>query len=280
MNRRTTITMLLATGVVGAAGALGCSRRPAPTTPRWLSLSPQITETAFALGAPLVGVSSFCALPPEAKALPSAGTALTPDLEAIVELGPTGILVEGAKSVDVARLSKLATVEALPWLTAPQVVASIRRMGALLGVEAEATALADRFAKTLGGEPADDAPRVLLALAGPDLGRGSLWYLQPESLHGRALAAAGFRNAAPGPVEGPPQMSLERLIELDPDIIFVLAAQPLDAAAQGRMASAFAEIEPLTAAREGRVHVLAGPEVLSTGPSILDLPARITAVAK
>ncbi len=276
MNRRTTIRALAAWGLLGAC----TGRSPAPVTPRWLSLSPQITETAFALGAALVGRSTFCVLPPEAERLPRAGTALTPDLEAIVALGPTGILVGGAKSIDVDRLAKLAPVEVLPWLTHAEVVSSIRRLGKVLEVRLAADALARRFETTLSGDPPSDAPRVLLALAGADLGRGTLWYIKPASLHGAALAAAGFRNAVDGPVQGPPQMSLEQLIDLDPDVIVILSAQELDEAAQQRTKSAFAAIEPLAAARAGRIAVLHGPTTLSTGPSILDFPARLAAVAK
>ncbi|MEM6929002.1 MAG: ABC transporter substrate-binding protein, partial [Myxococcota bacterium] len=148
------------------------------------------------------------------------------------------------------------------------------------GVEAAAGGLAERFATTLSGEPPDDAPRVLLALAGADLARGTLYFIQPASLHGAALTAAGFRNAVPGPVSGPPQMSLEWLIELDPHSIVVLSAQGLDEAAVARVTGAFAAIEPLAAAKAGRIAVLHGPGTLSTGPSILDLPARIAAVVK
>lgn len=274
MNRRTILASLAAG--VALPGCLG-QPAPPPATPRWLSLSPSVTETAFALGASLVGRSTYCLLPPEAEALPTAGTALTPDYEAVASLGPSGILVEGAASVPLDRLKALAPVEVLPWLTLDEVVRSVRRMGERLDVASAATTLASRFETTLTGEAPDDAPRVLLALAGADLGRGVLWYLQPRSLHGAALTAAGFRNAVPGPVEGPPHMSLERLIEIDPDVIVVLAAKSLDDAAKTRVANAFSAIEPLAAARSGRIAVLDGPETLSTGPSILGLPARLTA---
>lgn len=278
MQRRTVIRALAAWG---GSGLTACHWFQPPAAPAgWLSLSPPLTETAFAIGATLVGRSTFCTLPPEALALPSAGTALTPKLEAIAALAPLGILVDGSLAVDVDRLKAVAPVEVLPWLTLAEVIASTGRLGEVLGRADAARALSDRFTSAFAGTPAADAPRVLLALAGADLGRGSLWYLQADSLHGAALAAAGFRNAVPDPITGPPQMSLERLIELDPDHIVVLAGSALDAEAQSRTLEAFRAITPLSAVRNGRIGVLQGAGTLSTGPSILELPDRLSAVLR
>ena len=98
-----------------------------------------------------------------------------------------------------------------------------------------------------------------------------------ESLHGSLLHAAGARNAVDEAVSGSPELPLERLIALDPDVIVVLSASPLDAAAEARTRSAFDALTPLAAVRHGRVRVIAGPEVLRTGPSVLELVPRLAA---
>ena len=63
-----------------------------------MSLAPAITETLFALGAgpEVVGVSEYCDYPDAARRLPTVGSFLTPNVEAIAGLRPT--LVIGLKS--------------------------------------------------------------------------------------------------------------------------------------------------------------------------------------
>src|SRR5258707_11591621 len=76
-----------------------CARKsmPASSNPRIVSLSPNTTETVFALGAGdrVVGRSRFCDYPPEVLAIPSVGGYVDPSLEAILALAPT--LVVGAR---------------------------------------------------------------------------------------------------------------------------------------------------------------------------------------
>jgi iron complex transport system substrate-binding protein len=277
MDRR---TFLLSAGVVGlafaAAGlsalAVGDRREPAGGTARLVSLSPGITETLFALGAGglLVGRSTFCDFPPEVRSLPDAGTSLTPALERIAGLRPSAVLVEASAAASVDAVSRIAPTEVFPWLTVGEMRASVARLGATLGASAAAAALSDRLA-VLDAEAPPDAPRVLLALATDDLGRAPTWYLRHGSLHGAALAAAGFRNAVLPDPPGPPQLPLERLIALDPDAIVVISATALDGDARRRVAGAFDALTPLAAVKSRRVAVLEGPEHLRTGPSILAL---------
>src|SRR5712675_1896591 len=78
-----------------------CARKSAPTSShpptRIVSLSPNTTETLFALGAGdrLVGRSRFCDYPPEVRNIPSVGGYVDPSLEAILALAPH--LVVGAR---------------------------------------------------------------------------------------------------------------------------------------------------------------------------------------
>src|SRR5258708_19172391 len=73
-----------------------CARKSMPVRSnlRIVSLSPNTTETLFALGAGdrLVGRSRFCDYPPEVLAIPSVGGYVDPRLEAILALSPTLVL--------------------------------------------------------------------------------------------------------------------------------------------------------------------------------------------
>ena len=68
---------------------------------RVVSLSPNVTETIFALGKgeTLIGRSDYCNYPEEALALPSVGTLYNPSLEKMLSLEPT-LVISSAFSGD------------------------------------------------------------------------------------------------------------------------------------------------------------------------------------
>lgn len=288
MDRRSVLAGLAGLAVAGVGG-LVLTRLGTPSAPstaptgrprRVVSLSPQITETVFALGAGdrLVARSAFCTLPREALALEHVGTALTPDVEAIVRLQPDLVLAEATTSIALDGLAGVLPVERLPWLTPAEAATSIRRLGVRLGVASGELAAAFQ---ALDLPPATGA-RTLVLLGVDELAKGQLWFVKDGSLHGAALAAAGLANAVPGPFPGAPTLSVEQLVATAPDLILVLEAMlSTDAEGESRAVQAFAPLAPaLRAVREGRVAVLAGADVLSTGPSILALPDRLAATAR
>ncbi len=70
---------------------------------RVVSLAPNLTEIVFAVGAGnrLVGRTSFCDYPPEAKAIPEVGDTIHPNLEPIIALKPQVVLVSTASQLEV-----------------------------------------------------------------------------------------------------------------------------------------------------------------------------------
>lgn len=67
-----------------------------------VSLAPNLTEIAFAVGAGerLVGVTSFCDYPEEAKRIRRIGDTLTPNIENIIALKPQIVLVSTASQME------------------------------------------------------------------------------------------------------------------------------------------------------------------------------------
>lgn len=70
---------------------------------RVVSLAPNLTEIVFAVGAGnrLVGRTSYCDFPPEAKAVAEVGDTLHPSLERIIALKPQVVLVSTASQLEV-----------------------------------------------------------------------------------------------------------------------------------------------------------------------------------
>jgi ABC-type Fe3+-hydroxamate transport system substrate-binding protein len=253
------------------------SRKPETSRLRLVSLFPPITETIYELGlqALLVGRSSYCSLPKEAERLTPMGTALTPNLEAIAGIQPDLILADDSIGTNLQRLTAIAKVESFPWLSMEEIIASITRLGTILGHQEKADALSLRYDKAFMQVPVPDAPTMLLALGSDNLGTGPIWYMKSNSIHGRAILAAGFQNAIAEPVSGPPSLPLEKLIATDPDIILILVSeQSSDAEAQA-MVESLNRLTPLKAVQKRRIGVLRGDGFLSTGPAVLGLPQAI-----
>ena len=75
---------------------------PVPVN-RVISLAPNLTEIVFAIGAGdhLVGRTSYCDFPAEAKAVTEVGDTLHPSLEKIVALRPQVVLISTASQLEV-----------------------------------------------------------------------------------------------------------------------------------------------------------------------------------
>jgi iron complex transport system substrate-binding protein len=245
-----------------------------------ISLSPAITETVALLGAEtrLKGRSDWCNEPASVRALPAFGTSLTPALERIASAHPARLLIDGSLGNQRDQLEALAPVEVLPWLTVEEVMESTRRIGRLVDRGEAAAQLAERFKPWLRPLPAE-AHAVLLLIGDDGPQTGTFWFVKEGSLHGAMLRAAGWRNAVAEPV-ATPSLSAEALLRLDPEAIVVLVANPESEADRVRLLEAFARFDGLRAVRANRLALLADPNILSTGPSLLSTEAKLSAILK
>ena len=87
-----------------------------PNPQRIISLAPNLTEMLFALGlgARVIGVTSYCDFPPEAKTKEQIGNTLQPNLERIIALKPDLVLVTTSSQLEVVtnQLDQLPIVNA------------------------------------------------------------------------------------------------------------------------------------------------------------------------
>lgn len=239
---------------------------------RIISLMPPVTETLFEIGAgnQLVGRSDWCNYPPRAESLPQCGSALTPNLEVVARLEPTLILANSSNATARGDLSGLGHAEFLPWLSAEDMIASTRKLGELTGHIEEANELADELALTLLVPAPRDGPRVLLVML-PEPGRlEPVSFLRRNSVHGQMLYAAGGRNAVDEDVSGVPELSMERVIKLDPDMIIMVGIRvEVSDSEREQLLRDWSRITPLTAVKENRVGLVTGPHFYGAGRRLL-----------
>ena len=234
------------------ASTRDAARAPLPRPPaRVVSLSPSATECAFALGfgGRLVGVTSSCDHPPEARALPKVGGP-APDFERIVGLQPD--LVIGTGRMMGKTLDRLAAMGHPVWGSASRsledLFTDLEGLGRALG-DAEAgarlagalRARCARVRERLADVPAERRPRVLIEYW-PD----PLWTAGAGTSLDDAVALAGGRNAAAPRLAGWGTLAWETVLAEPPDVI-LLAHDNRDLCARRP------GWETLRAVREGRV---------------------------
>jgi len=273
---------------VGASVVLGrCASTSSPVPPtlstqtppaRLVVLDPGMLEVLIHLEATesIVGRPDYTDDWNEVSGLPTMGTGLTPNYEQIVRAHPDLILTQGSRGSVMTNLQKIASTRNLPWLTVTEVAEGIRSTGALLGIGSSAEHLASSLETGLADTTSADSPRVLVLLGAPTQGAPELWYVKPHSIHGAALAAAGGLNAITKVLQGPPTISIEALLQIDPEIILILVSDVSTTDEQISEYRKFWEQFPmLQANHENKIGFMIGTTHFSTGPGVLDFKTAL-----
>lgn len=207
--------------VVAANGELTIEKRPDAI----ISLSPTATEMLFAVGAgdQVIAVDEYSTYPESAPVTDLSG--FTPNMEAIAAYGPDLVIVSndieemvatlGALDIPVMLMPAVATIDG--------VYEQIEAIGAATGHRTEADQLVEALESDLE-----------IAIAGlPDPGEPLTYYheLDPtfysvtsSTFIGGVYQLLGLVNIAdPADTDGfgYPQLSVEYIVESDPDLIFV-----------------------------------------------------------
>lgn len=248
---------------------------------RIVSTAPNITEMLFALGlgGRVVGVTTYCRYPEEARKLPKIGTFLEPDFERIVALRPDLVLTikNPIQLSERLRALKLSVVEVNPD-TVPGIFESLQAIGAAAGEVPAAAALSrklrsglDELRTTGAGLP----PRRVLFLVGRTpgtldglIGAGRNTYLD------ELLTRAGGRNILADTPIPYPKVSVETILARDPDVIIDMG----DAAHGGgvpperqeQVVALWARYPNLKAVRERHIFAVADDRLVVPGPRVVE----------
>jgi iron complex transport system substrate-binding protein len=246
--------------------ALGCHKEPSKqetvaAQPRLVTLSPSATEVVAALGAAplLVGVDDYSKFPPEVEKLPKVGSFLTPNLEAIVALKPTLVIVDDIHkpAAGALRDAGLQTVEC-PIHSLPDIEKALITVGDKIGKSSEATKIGEQIQTALDRAAANrpaKRPRVLAILDREAGGLGNIVAAGPGSWLDELMAVTGGENVLPPSAVRYPKLSMEEILRAKPDII-------LDASYAAR--SSVAEWKPI----EARVVVLSEDYMVAPSPRV------------
>lgn len=241
---------------------------------RIISLIPATTEMLFAMGAGerVVAVSSYDHFPPEVERLPRVGALIDPDVERILTLRPDLVIVYGTQLELKAKLERAQ----IPFYSythkgLADVVETMRLLGARVGVEAQANALAARIETELAAVRARVAnrprPKTLLLFGREP---GSLRGLDASGGQGflhDMLEVAGGIDVLADQQRQSVMMSTEMVLARAPDVIVELRYARRDTTETDDI-RAWDALPAVPAVRNRRVVVLRGEEFVVPGPRV------------
>jgi iron complex transport system substrate-binding protein len=251
----------------------------APAAQRVVSLTPSATEIIAALGGTslLVGVDEYSTYPPEAARLPKIGSFMFPNLEAIVALQPTLVVVDDihGKAAKALADANIATV-GFAMHALPDVKTALDTVGARIGKAAEAKRVIGEIDAALDAAAARRPAKRLKVLAIIDREAGGLGGLVaggPGSWVDELLAVVGAENILAASGVRYPKISREEILRGAPDVILDLSY------AARASTKEWNEIDA-PAVKNGRVVALSQPYLVAPSPRVKDaLDTLATATA-
>ena len=196
---------------------------------RIVSLAPSMTEIIYALGLGdnIVGVTTFCDYPEEAKKKPKIGGMSNPSLEAVISLKPDIVVLttDGNPKEFEERLVSLKiktfVFQARRLSELPQ---GIRELGRALGIKERADKLAQEIEdgiekekkSSLSSRPSSIKRKVLF-IVWPE----PLIVAGPGTVIDDAVTLLGHENIAATATTNYPKYSLEEVIRQAPDVLFI-----------------------------------------------------------
>ncbi len=245
---------------------------------RLVSLAPSLTEIAFALGLAdrVVGVTSYCTYPPEARKKPQVGGYVNASEEKILALSPDLILcTRGTPTTFISGLRAAGlTVAAFHETSFDDVVRAIETIGVLCNVQPRARQVAGELRQGLtdlerqtAHLTAEQRPRALFAVW-----LDPLFVAGPGSFQDAILRAAGARNVA-GTDKPYSNLSAEAAIAADPQVLLLSSQHAVVGTAEADKTIARLRQDPawrgVSAVKQGRVVVLDAGHVAVPGPRLV-----------
>lgn len=243
------------------AGDVESPGTPGPAVPapaRLVSLVPAITETLFALGLGerVVGVSTYCDFPPEARTLPKVGTFSEPVAEAIVALHPDLVLTSpspgnesAVRAIERAGV-RVAVVQSEGGLAESRsaMLAVAEAVGAKPEGERLLASIDARIEAVRSAALSLDKPRVAVVV-----GREPLVLAGPASYLGELVVLAGGVNVADAVGGRWPRVGLEYLVQSSPQVLVDLSVSMGEKDSESALFLAWSSIAKVPAIASGRV---------------------------
>ena len=236
---------------------------------RIVSLAPHITELLFAAGAgdAVVGVTEFSDYPEAARAITRVGGGTGLDLEAILALQPD-LVVAWQSGNPAGQVQRLQSLGLTVFMSEPRqlmdVPDTLLRLGRLAGTEAVAQANADSFIRRYDQLQQRYAQRPVVSVF-YQIWEQPLMTLNGEHLFSDVVRLCGGRNVFSDLPALAPQVGIEAVLAVDPEVI-VVAADDDDSS----LLAAWERWPSLSAVAHGHVYAVTRERLVRHSPRILE----------
>ncbi len=192
---------------------------------RAVSLAPNLTEIAFAVGAgdKLIGVTSYCNYPSEAQQIRRVGDTLNPNIETIIALKPQIVLVSTASQIETFTKT-LEDQNIAVFVTNPNslddIYKTIRQIGGIFNANEKANQTIDELKRRAANVEAKNATRkdvkVFLQIS-----KEPLFTVGKQSFLTDLINRAGGISVTATVETAYPKISKETALALNPDAIIL-----------------------------------------------------------
>ncbi|HEU5459828.1 MAG TPA: cobalamin-binding protein [Pyrinomonadaceae bacterium] len=237
---------------------------------RVISLAPNLTEIVFAVGGGdrLVGRTSFCDYPAEAKAIAEVGDTLQPSLERVIALRPQVVLISTASQLEVFT-QQLQNQNIAVFVTDPHdldgVFRTIEQVGEIFGQKQQATALLQQLrdrSRTVEENVKQKPPvRVFYQLSAEPL-----YTIGREAFETDLIRRAGGISVTADVPGAWPRYSDESALAAKPDAIILPSGGSMGAA----NSMVIEALRKSPAVLAGRVYKINGDYLVRPGPRAVD----------
>ena len=190
-----------------------------------VSLAPNLTEIAFAVGAGerLVGATSFCDYPEEAKRIRRIGDTLAPNIENIIALKPQIVLVSTASQME--NFTKTLDAQGIAYfVTNPNslddIYQTIRQIGEIFRREEKAYQIVDELKKRVAGVEAGTGSAAGVKVF-VQIDKNSLYTVGRGSFITDLISRAGGESVTKNIPTAYPKISKETALALNPERIIL-----------------------------------------------------------
>ena len=241
-----------------------------------ISLAPSNTEILYALGLEdkLVGVTEYCDYPPEAQDKPKIGGFSTVDIEIVVEIQPDLILAANKHKDDIIpALEGLGlTVFALDPKTLDEVLESITLVGEITGEEEAASLLVAEMSNRIEAvtDETDNLPEAQRLRVFYVTWHDPLMTVGSGALHNELIQQAGGTNIFQDLTENYPKISLEAVIEANPQVIITGISMGSGEDLPFQFISTEPRLEDVDARINNRISAITNDLVSRSGPRTVD----------